>query len=1069
MTVEVNDKGFTVLYEAPSPIVDIVFVHGFTGHPKDTWTTRSTRGSAITSKKRAQNHGALEDPQPSKFRKVQFNLKSKASTSSGEAAPKPKVGEEIYWPADLVPLTVPNSRILTYGYDTKIRHWIQGPVSKISVYDHAKDFLSCLEARRHNAEERCRPILFVAHSLGGIVTKEALRVSRGYGSVHPHLHAVFEATIGVMFFGTRHAGADPRNFLHHVLTASALALGAQVNQKIVSALMPGAEVLARLKDDFSMMCHEKNRRIYSFQEEYGVSMLLGTQVVDDQSSCLDDPIIETKQRISSNHMDMCRFSVPQDPEYWKVDAALTLIIGAIVTGTRERRSEGLPVPQRIQDTEMDAEHEETGFDSITMEPESGVRSAQEPDNDVDKPPEKSSHGIPEEIKRPLIELLYFSEIDQRVTSLSAAQGTTCRWFLDKPEYAIWRDPSKRPDHGGFLWIKGNPGTGKSTLMKFLFEDARSRAKGDAQQITLSFFFLARGTIEEKSTMGLYRSILHQLFEKAEDLKECIEWMTADGARGIQLNGWNEAALKQTLKYSIQNLGSRSLTVFVDALDECDDTQAKDMISFFEELCDMAHSSGLRVQICLSSRHYPHIEISKGIELVLEDEVGHKADIDQYIRSKLRLGKNAQARALQSEILEKSFNIFLWVVLVVDILNSEYPGKPIQRMRQRLKEIPPKLADLFEMILTRDGENPELLRLCLSWVLFANRPLSPQEFYFAVQFGIDEECTGSWDQEREDLETLKAFVRTCSKGLAEATRVKKSVVQFIHESVREFLLGRYGDQWSGASVNVAGHSHEMLRDCCLSQAKAAVSRIGQTSQNQEPRDALALEFPFLGYSVDNVLRHSNSAQSEGVDQALFMQSFGLPQWIQIKNTVERHPIRHYKKAASLLYILAEHNLAGLIKIYPFKHSCFDLGSGRYGPPVFAAVATGSDEAGRALLGHEMRQAQWSEAKMNDLLSQYPGTRKKPGPIGRNFKFSSKTTILHCAMKACDEAVAAFLLTQQPSTIFDGSASHDPTALLPYAVRSNHVAVTMLLRSKGARFGESLHLACELGTWLLQRSS
>ncbi|KAK0617056.1 hypothetical protein B0T14DRAFT_568603 [Immersiella caudata] len=118
-----------------------------------------------------------------------------------------------------------------------------------------------------------------------------------------------------------------------------------------------------------------------------------------------------------------------------------------------------------------------------------------------------------------------------------------------------------------------------------------------------------------------------------------------------------------------------------------------------------------------------------------------------------------------------------------------------------------------MILTRDEENPELLQLCLKWVLFANRPLNPQEFYFAVQFGIDEGCTGSWDQESEDLERLKAFVRSSSKGLAEATRNKASVVQFIHESVREFLLGEYGNQWSGATVNIAGGSHEVLRDCC----------------------------------------------------------------------------------------------------------------------------------------------------------------------------------------------------------------------------------------------------------------
>lgn len=111
-------------------------------------------------------------------------------------------------------------------------------------------------------------------------------------------------------------------------------------------------------------------------------------------------------------------------------------------------------------------------------------------------------------------------------------------------------------------------------------------------------------------------------------------------------------------------------------------------------------------------------------MTLEDELGHKDDIEQYIAAKLRQRKTKAAQTLQTKILEKSSLIFLWVVLVVDILNFEYPGKPIDKMLKRLSEIPPKLADLFEMILTRDKENPKLLQVCLRWILFANAPLKP---------------------------------------------------------------------------------------------------------------------------------------------------------------------------------------------------------------------------------------------------------------------------------------------------------------------------------------------------------
>ncbi len=451
-------------------------------------------------------------------------------------------------------------------------------MSKKTLYDHAWDLLCCLEANRGDTEKSRRPIIFIVHSLGGIVVKEALRRARGCKSSKPHLHNIFEATASIIFFGTPHGGADPRNPLHHILSASAQALGVQANKQIVDTLMPNSERLTELRDEFPVMCQERNWLIYSFQEEYGVTALFGKRVVEDRSSCLNNPVLETRQFISSNHMDMCRFSGLQDPEYAKVAAAMKRIVGTI--------------EKSFQDISRTA-----GEDCISREL-SVV-------GDQDSPPPQQAQdqrgnaleSIAEETKTSLIEQLYFAKIDERLTSLTAAQAKTCSWFLTKPEYKSWRDPAEHPQHCGFLWIRGHPGTGKSTLMKFLFEDAKFKAKGIPSRITLSFFFLARGTLEEKSTPGLYRSLLHQLFQKAADLQDSMEWMTPDGARGVQANGWHEEALKQTFLHAIPKLGSRELTIFVDALDECDDSQARDMVFFFEQLCAEAQEKKVRLSTC----------------------------------------------------------------------------------------------------------------------------------------------------------------------------------------------------------------------------------------------------------------------------------------------------------------------------------------------------------------------------------------------------------------------------------------------------------------------------------------
>jgi ankyrin repeat protein len=627
---------------------------------------------------------------------------------------------------------------------------------------------------------------------------------------------------------------------------------------------------------------------------------------------------------------------------------------------------------------------------------------------------RASNGFDGETKKSLIDQLYFIRIDERLTTLTAAQGTTCRWFLSKPEYASWQDEAQQQNHGGFLWIKGNPGTGKSTLMKFLFENAKLNAK-DASCLTLSFFFLARGMVEEKSTSGLYHSLLHQLFEKAPELTDSLEWLTADGAKVIERNGWEEETLKQTLSHAIRKLGYRSLTIFIDALDECDRSQVVDMICFLEELCDNAGEAQVRLQICLSSRHYPTVVIQKGIEVTLEDESGHTEDIKQYIQSKLRIGKLKQAESVRSDILEMSSRVFLWVALVIDILNSEYSNNPgsMKQLRARLHEIPPKLSDLFEMILERDGDRDDAKRvqLCLKWILFATRPLKPQELYFAIQFGLDKSCTGYWDQEDVDLNQMETFVRNSSKGLAEVT-LKARDVQFIHESVRDFLVNKYEKQWSGISGNFVGDCHVLLRDCCLAQLTAPIDQVigipnslpNGTKANVSSQE-ITQKYPFLRYSID-VLQHSDSAEKNKIAQGGFLSVFPLQRWVHASNAYKPTRGTHNTESVSLLYVLAQLDLGNLIRIHPRREFCFDVENEPFGTPLLAALGTSSYRAVQVFLEvHAGLQPE--EASLRDLCKRYSENRIEPIHYFGRLEDARKRNLSSYAAEFGDEGIITFL--------------------------------------------------------------
>ncbi|KAH8730053.1 hypothetical protein GQ44DRAFT_816589 [Phaeosphaeriaceae sp. PMI808] len=229
-----------------------------------------------------------------------------------------------------------------------------------------------------------------------------------------------------------------------------------------------------------------------------------------------------------------------------------------------------------------------------------------------------SLSLDDEQKRMLLVSLQFDQIDARQMTIKDAHAITCKWFLKKPEYLDWFDRDKIRDHFDFLWIKGKPGTRKSTLMKFALTHTRRTMK---DKHVIAFFFNARGESIEKSTTGTYRSLLLQLHERLPALQRVFDSLGALGSGGIDINyQWSVEQLKALLEQAIELLGESSVVCFID---KCDEQQIREMIQFFKHISEVAVSKGANFRICLSSRHYPHITIQKRLGLVLE---GHNQDI-----------------------------------------------------------------------------------------------------------------------------------------------------------------------------------------------------------------------------------------------------------------------------------------------------------------------------------------------------------------------------------------------------------------------------------------------------------
>ncbi|KAK5998770.1 Ankyrin repeat domain-containing protein 50 [Cladobotryum mycophilum] len=559
----------------------------------------------------------------------------------------------------------------------------------------------------------------------------------------------------------------------------------------------------------------------------------------------------------------------------------------------------------------------------------------------------------------LINSLKFELIDSRHQGIKAAYAETCKWFLKHTDYVDWLDTSKYTEHHGFLWINGKPGAGKSTLMKFAYTRARTLAEGT---VTIAFFFNARGADLEKTTLGMMRSLVFQLIEKLPDLQDLLDDFFPSLADENANPAWDIESLQAIFSAAVKRLGQRTLTCFIDALDECNEEQIQSMIEFLEDLGDVAVEEGIKLYICFSSRHYPYIDIRNGKKLILESQLGHAEDLEKYVRRSLKAGKGKAAEQVKAQILEKASGIFLWVVLVIDILNREFQRGRMFAVKQRLAAIPEKLGDLFKDILTRDHENMDDLLLCISWILFAKRPLNQKEFYYALVSGLNPEPENlTWDPENFPESILELFVLSSSKGLAEVIKSKQKTVQFIHESVRDFLVKDDGIRqlWPEIGENLETWSHDQLKKCCYTYMATHIPTVvlqnsqlpkASSQEGKNLRRKASEDYPFLEYAAQSVLHHANCAASQ-VPQSEFLTAFDRKAWIHLDSLFAQFDTRRHTPEATFVYVFAENGFAELIRNLPRDAPRLNVRGERYKYPIYAALTNGHRAAVKALLQQE----------------------------------------------------------------------------------------------------------------------
>ncbi|EQB46479.1 hypothetical protein CGLO_14452 [Colletotrichum gloeosporioides Cg-14] len=598
------------------------------------------------------------------------------------------------------------------------------------------------------------------------------------------------------------------------------------------------------------------------------------------------------------------------------------------------------------------------INNLTSETNSSLKKF--PDNSA-----TVAQTILHERRENLMKLLRFPDMNARYGNVETKLDDTGTWILQSESYKTWIAPGGQERRPGFFCVSGKPGSGKSTIMKSAVTEASK-----TNVVVTHFFFNARGQDLEKTTFGLYRCLLFQILEKLPDLQEILDDTVLLPSSLTSCPAID--TVRSLLRRAVNALNGRTLACFIDALDECDEDQIEAMVTYFDGLETDALRNNIELKVCFSSRHYPPVDIPcnekrRDFKLVLEGESGHTQDLEKYVQKTLRHAGNPLGHKIRTRILEKCEGVFLWVVLVVPILNKYLSSgmASLKRAEKRLDELPKGLEKLFEDIIKRDNENMVDLLLCIQWVLFSKRPLRPDEFYYAMLAGspdFDEEEM-EHDADTVTKERMWLRVTRSSKGLAEIVKHPTPSVQFIHESVREFLVKQNGLRsfWPEMAENLEMISHRTLRDCCHIQITATM--VGQVEATatllppkKSPTDAhkamrLALnKYPFQEYAISSVLHHSNVI-ADSLPQDEFLDQFPLKDWIYFANILEQQADRRYTPTVTLTYILAERNFPRLLGTYIRRHPEAHLRGERRGYPIFAAMANRNWAAARTILGSE----------------------------------------------------------------------------------------------------------------------
>lgn len=426
--------------------------------------------------------------------------------------------------------------------------------------------------------------------------------------------------------------------------------------------------------------------------------------------------------------------------------------------------------------------------------------------------------------------LFFPELRLRYDSIEESISDTFEWVTKPPNnvhhqwdsFVQWLQGD-----GKTYWISGKPGSGKSTLMKHLFEHLNSSSDTSQPNLVLvSFWFWEASKVELQHNLeGCLRSMLWQLVQNTSYGKTIARHI-----ENFTQVPWTCERLLKAFNTSAENLSEHDvlLTIFWDGLDECG-KDARRLLRGMKEIVGKCPS----IKFCISSRPEQLFRnyFFRCPKLSMQDL--NASDIDTIISKELLETEEflqlsdvelEDVQRVREQIQSKAQGAILWVLLAVrDLVQGIGNRDTLAELTIRLERMPSELDGLYGLMLQRNSDDTDdyMGHCALYCRLACIGQMNLVEFWLATNDDIRKaylKCGQGWETLHMNLDDqrLISWINVRAKGLIEvryrsdcyiprypprdpslrqrlASRALE--VGFIHRTARTFVL----DTVAGLSI------------------------------------------------------------------------------------------------------------------------------------------------------------------------------------------------------------------------------------------------------------------------------